>query len=441
MSLKRLSGWGRYRPQACRVSRIRDEGEARAALDEGPLIARGNGRAYGDSALNPGHTLDMRGMDRMLAFDSAAGVLVAEAGVLLADIIAAFLPRGWFPWVTPGTKFVTLGGAIAADVHGKNHHIDGGFGSFVLWIDVMDAEGTVIRAEPGQALFDWTVGGMGLTGIILRAALRLRPVESAYILQDMRATQTLAATIDMMEGTLQAPYSVAWLDCVTQGHSHGRGLVMLGRHAPRDALPPSDRQRPFHVKPKASLRLPLDLPAAALNTMTRRAFNGLYYKMARRKPGERLIDWDSYFYPLDAILDWNRGYGRAGFLQFQCCLPQAAARAGLETLLRRIAASGEASVLSVLKRFGAQRSRFSFPMAGYTLALDFPVNDRVLKLMAELDAITLDHGGRFYLAKDARMPAAVFEAADPRVAEFRAMRAEAGRRAQFQSLQSERLGL
>ena len=440
--MTRLAGWGRFRPVETRVARMRDERDVAAALSGGTaLIARGNGRAYGDSAVSPGLTLDMRGMDRMLSFDADRGVLVAEAGVLLADVIAAFLPQGWFPAVTPGTKFVSLGGAIAADVHGKNHHVDGGFGAFVDWVEVMGADGRIARAEAGSELFDWTLGGMGLTGVILRAQIRLRPVETGWIVQDMRATQTLAATIDMMEATNDAPYSVAWLDCVTTGVMMGRGLVMLGRHAGLEDLPREKRCKPFATPQKPVLRLPVDLPAAALNGVTRRVFNAAYYWNGRRKPGPRLVDWDSYFYPLDAILDWNRGYGRAGFLQFQCALPQEAAKAGMAALLEAIAASGEASVLSVLKRFGAERGRFSFPMAGYTLALDFPANDRSLKLMERLDAITLDHGGRFYLAKDARMPRAVMEAADGRVAAFRAMRAQSGAKGLFVSAQSERLGL
>ena len=439
--MTRLSGWGRFRPMAAQVARARTEADVAATLANGPLIARGNGRAYGDSAISPGLTLDMRGMDRMLSFAPETGVMVAEAGVLLADIIAHFLPKGWFPAVTPGTKFVTLGGAIAADVHGKNHHLDGSFGAFVDWVDVMGADGRVTRVGAGSEAFDWILGGMGLTGVILRAQIRLRPVQTGWIMQDMRATQTLAATIDMMDATLDAPYSVAWLDCVTTGAMMGRGLVMLGRHADIADLPPAQRRRPFVTPPKRRLRLPFDLPSVALNGVTRRMFNAAYYWNGRRKPGPRLVDWDSYFYPLDAILDWNRGYGRAGFLQFQCALPDAGAKPGMAALLAAIAASGEASVLSVLKRFGPQQGRFSFPMPGYTLALDFPANARSLRLMDHLDAITLDHGGRFYLAKDARIARDVFEASDPRIAAFRAMRQTSGAAGRFASVQSQRLGL
>jgi FAD/FMN-containing dehydrogenase len=380
-------------------------------------------------------------MDRMLSFDPKTGVLVAEAGVLLAEIIAALLPRGWFPAVTPGTKFVTLGGAIAADVHGKNHHIDGAFGSFVDWVEVMAADGTVTRALPGSDLFGWTLGGMGLTGVILRAAVRLRPVETGWIMQDMRPVGGIDAAMDTFEATAEAPYSVAWIDCAMQGQHLGRSLVMLGRHARLDDLPAGKRKAPFETPKKPTIKMPLDLPALALNRYTVRAFNALYYRMGARKPGESLVDWDSYFYPLDAILDWNRVYGRRGFFQFQCVLPDVAARPGLHALVQTIAAAGQGSPLAVLKRFGPQDSRFGFPHAGYTLALDFAANDRSLKLMDTLDAITLDHGERFYLAKDGRMPRAVLEASDPRVPGFRAMRAATGAAGRFVSVQSERLGL
>lgn len=439
--MTRLSGWGRYRAQDCHVLRARSDGDVADAIAQAPLIARGNGRAYGDSALNPGLTLDMTGMDRMLSFDAEAGVLVAEAGVLLGDIIAAFLPRGWFPMVTPGTKFITLGGAIAADVHGKNHHRDGSFRACVDWIDLMGADGQVTRMTPGDDLFDWTLGGMGLTGVILRAQIRLARVESAWIEQDMRPTVDLTETLDELDATLDAQYSVAWIDCTTQGLHMGRSLVMVGHHAALSDLPRTKRRAPFDTPAKRRITMPMDLPAIAMNPMTLGAFNTAYYLNGKRQAGKRLIDWDSYFYPLDAILDWNRVYGKGGFLQFQCALPLETSRDGLKALLKRITASGMASPLAVLKRFGAQTGRFSFPMPGYTLALDFPANERSLRLMERLDAITLDHGGRFYLAKDARMPRDVLERADPRAEAFAAMRAQAGLSDTFKSLQSERLGL
>ena len=229
--MRELSGWGRTPRAACRVARARGEADVAAAIAQGPMIARGNGRSYGDPAMSPGLTLDMRGMDRMLSFDEGRGVLVAEAGVLLADIIAAFLPRGWFPAVTPGTKFVTLGGAIAADVHGKNHHGEGSFRAFVDWVDVMDADGAVSRVAADDPEFETVAGAMGLTGVILRAALRLKPVTSAWIVQETIATETVEEAIDAFEANLDVPYSVAWIDCLSFPPALGRSIVMLGRHA------------------------------------------------------------------------------------------------------------------------------------------------------------------------------------------------------------------
>lgn len=429
-----LSGWGRFMPVEARVIAARSEGDVREAIAASPLIARGNGRSYGDSAVNAGCTLDMTGMTRMLSFDN--GVLVAEAGVLLGDIIHTFLPRGWFPMVTPGTKYVSLGGAIAADVHGKNHHLDGSFRSCVEWLDVMGADGTVTRATPEDDLFHWTVGGMGLTGVILRAQIRLRAVETMYIAQETRALTSLNVTLAAFEDTLDAPYSVAWIDC-SDGPHHGHSLLLLGRHAMAQDLP--SRRKPLDVKHKGKLTVPFGVPFL-FRGLWLRAINGIYWRRGAKRAGHALVDWDSYFYPLDALRHWNRLYGRRGFLQFQCALPIDTAPAGLAQLMEAIAASQTGSVLSVLKRFGPQSGPVSFPMPGYTLALDFPANERSLALMDQLDQITLAHGGRFYLAKDARMPEAVAKA-DPRAEAFAAMRKQAGMAEQFKSAQSERLGL
>jgi len=439
----RLAGWGRYPVADCAVTAPRDEAALRAALGDGPLIARGNGRAYGDSAMNRANTVSTRRMGRMLGFDAQTGVLVAEAGVLLGDIVAAFLPRGWFPAVTPGTRFVTLGGAIAADVHGKNHHIDGGFGNFTDWVEVMGPEGGITRAsrEENADLFDWTVGGMGLTGVILRAAIRLRPVETGWIRQNTRAVPDLARAMAALEAAQDAPYSVAWIDCLSRGAALGRSVVMLGAHARRDGLPMHHRQVPFGPPPRRRLRLPVTAPGVVLNRWTVAAFNAAYYRAGARRPGTDLVPWESYFYPLDRVLGWNRIYGRRGFVQFQCVLPEATAHDGLAALLTAISAAGQGAFLSVLKKLGPGQGRFSFPMPGYTLALDFPVSQEALMLMQRLDRITLDHGGRFYLAKDARMSAETLHSADPRAADLARMRQESGAGAAFASLQSERLAL
>jgi FAD/FMN-containing dehydrogenase len=441
----KLSGWGRYPTADCAVQRPRDTQalEKAFAAADGALIARGNGRAYGDSALNRAQTVDMRGFDRILAFDEATGQVVAEAGVLLADLIDVFLPRGWFPAVTPGTKFVSIGGAIASDVHGKNHHKDGAFGSFVDWIDIMGPDGQVRRASRTEEtdLFAWTVGGMGLTGVILGAAVRLVPVESGWIRQTMTPAPDLATAMALFEAGQEATYSVGWIDCLATGKDTGRSLVMLGEHAPQAELGAREQADRWAQKHKRAKTVPLDFPGFALNGLSVRAFNTLYYANGKRQAGEALIDYDSYFYPLDAILEWNRIYGRKGFAQFQCVLPLEASQAGLTALLNQIARSGQGSFLAVLKRMGAQRSRFSFPMEGYTLALDFPMRRSTPALFAELERIAIDHGGRFYLAKDSMLTPERLRQSDPRTAAFTAMRDDSGAANRFQSLQSERLGL
>lgn len=443
MSRRPLCGWGLFPVRPTRLVKPRGEADLAQALT-GPetVIARGNGRAYGDSAVSPETTLDLRGLNKMESFDPDTGELVAQAGVILGDIITAFLPHGWFPPVTPGTKFVTFGGMIAADIHGKNHHSEGSIGAHIAWLDLMDETGTVWRCSPQENpdLFAWTLGGMGLTGVILRACMRLKPVKSGWIRQETIATPNLAAAMEVFEDAKQTTYSVAWIDCLATGRHQGRSLVMLGEHADIDDLPAGRAAAPFRIPKKRKLNVPFAPPFSLLNGGTTRAFNRLYYAMQSRKTGVRAVDWDSYFYPLDAILNWNRAYGRRGFMQFQCVLPLDRSEAGLRALLRLTARSGAGSFLAVLKRMGPQDSPFSFPMEGYTLALDFPVNRRTTALMDKLDAATIEHGGRFYLAKDSRMSAETLAASDPRAAAFQTWRRSMQKR-RFGSTQSERLGL
>ncbi len=439
----KLTGWGRYAAVDTELVTPATEADLAATLAAGNVIARGNGRAYGDSAVGAGRTVKMGAFKHMLAFDDQTGVLEAEAGVLLSDIIATFLPRGWFPAVTPGTKFVTLGGMIAADVHGKNHHKDGSMAACVQWVDVMDASGQVRRCSPTQnaELFAWIPGAMGLTGIILRAAIKLKKVGTGWISQTTIPAPNLKSAMIIFEGAQDYTYSVAWIDCLQTGRAMGRSLVMLGEHASPGQLSFRERRDPFAQKPKRQKRLPFDAPDFVLSGPVVKAFNSLYYWKGSRGAGTRLVDWDAYFYPLDAILEWNRAYGRRGFVQFQCALPLESSEAGLAALLKAIGNAGSGSFLAVLKRFGAQGGVFSFPMPGYTLALDFPANPANLALLKELDAITIDHGGRFYLAKDARMTAEVLRKSDTRVPDFIDRRAALDANKVFHSAQSERLSL
>lgn len=407
--------WGRlpHAPQRLQTLLSRDEIPDFSAAAS--VLARGLGRSYGDSALNDGGLLfDTRRLDRYIAFDEQAGVIECEAGVSLGEIQALVVPRGWFLPVMPGTQFVTVGGAIANDVHGKNHHRAGSFGHHVLGFELLRSDGRVLDCTPqlNTELFAATVGGLGLTGLIRRARLVLRRVEGPLMrvrrqrfarLQDYFA---LAAEADARH-----EYTVAWIDCASSGSALGRGVLDMGDHAAtRRALPPP---RPLSV--------PLTPPLSLVNRMSLRAFNALYWLRARDSVHDTLGHWQRFFHPLDAIAHWNRLYGPRGFYQYQCVVPPGQARDAVGELLARIAASGQGSMLAVLKSFGTRTSPglMSFPRPGVTLALDFPnLGERTLRLLKRLDDVTREAGGAVYPAKDARMSAEDFQAYFPRWREF-----------------------
>ncbi len=417
-------------------------GDAAAAFANQPAIARGNGRSYGDSSLSPTCTTITSRLDRILAFDETTGTLTCEAGTMLADIVAVFIRRGWFPPVTPGTKFVTVGGMIAADVHGKNHHVAGSFCEHVLWLDLALGDGTVLRCSQTDHsdLFAATCGGMGLTGIILRAAFTLIPVTSAWIEQTVERAPNLREVMALFERASDRTYSVAWVDCLARGSDLGRSVVFLGEHASAEQLPRQHAADPLELAPRRSLRVPIDLPRMALNRMFVSAFNALYYR--RHQPSRGFVDVDRYFYPLDALLEWNRIYGKSGFVQYQCVLPRAASYSALSALLDSAAREGNASFLAVFKLMGSGSfGHLSFPMEGYTLTLDFPATDMTLRLLDRFDAIVAEHGGRIYLAKDARTTRAMIEAGYPKLPVFREVRRRYGVDQRFRSAQAARLEL
>jgi FAD/FMN-containing dehydrogenase len=438
-----LSGWGRYPVLACRLHTCREPAAAQDAIaGTSSLIARGNGRAYGDAALNPTHTLSMLGSDRFAGFDPETGLVTCEAGVMLAEILRIFVPRGWFPPVVPGTKLVTVGGMIAADVHGKNHHRDGSFGAHVTQLELATPDGVVTcRPDRNAELFAATIGGMGLTGVILRASFRLVPVETAYMMSETRAAGDLETAMALLAESDAWPHTVAWIDCLARGAARGRSLIHRGRHATHAELPRGRREAPRPVHDGKGVRVPFDMPGAALNGLTVRSFNAAYHARGRAASGggPDLVHYDPFFFPLDGILAWNRLYGRRGFVQYQCVLPETASAAGLAALLDRIAAAGQGSFLAVLKRLGPGGDFLSFPMAGYTLALDFPVRAGTFALLDDLDTIVAQHRGRVYLAKDARTVPQRFAAGYPELDRFRRVRAQAGAAGRFESLLSRRL--
>lgn len=438
-----LAGWGNFPRVACRTLSARGGDDlARCIAAEPSLIARGNGRAYGDAALNLRATLLTRRHDRILSFDPATGRITCESGVLLSDLLDTFVPRGWFPPVTPGTRLVTIGGMIAADVHGKNHHGAGAFGAHVESLDLMLGDGRTITCSPTENadLFAATCGGMGLTGVISTATFRLMQIETGWVRQKTVRCANLAEVMDHFEASADWTYSVAWIDCLSSGAREGRSLLYLGEHAGHADLGHDERRTLLCLPPRPVRRVPVTFPDMALNRFSVRAFNEAYYR--RATPGLALVDWDTFFYPLDAVLDWNRIYGRGGFMQYQCVLPREASAEGLHLVLSRMAQAGLGSFLAVLKLFGPHAGGLmSFPMEGYTLAMDFPVRPATFGFLTELDAIVADHGGRLYLAKDARMGAAMLRQGYPGLEKFQDIRRASGASGLFNSLLSERLAL
>lgn len=406
--------WGRVHRGRHRVAELRDraavsQAVAASSADSGSTLAHGLGRAYGDSALNLGAGLvRTTGLDRFIAFDRETGVLRAEAGVSLDDVLRIAVPAGWFPPVTPGSKFVTLGGAVANDVHGKNHHRLGTFGrhvrAFGLWRSDRGELSCAPDREPG--LFAATVGGLGLTGIILWVELQLIPAGSAEMEIEVERFGSLDRFFALSEESRDWPYTVAWVDTLATGSRLGRGVFSRGRHAETGPRTPHRRGGPS---------VPLTPPGFLLNRWSVGAFNALYYG----KPGSSFkgrVHYDPFFYPLDRIGGWNRLYGPRGFYQWQCAVPEAGGPAVMDTLLRKITESGEASFLAVLKTFGDVPSPglLSFPIAGPTLALDFPNRGRqTLELLDTLDRVVMDAGGRIYPAKDGRMSRESFRAGYP----------------------------
>jgi FAD/FMN-containing dehydrogenase len=379
-----------------------------------PGIPMGLGRSYGDAALNPeGAIWQTRALNHFIAFDEERGELECEAGISLREIQALLIPRGWNLPVTPGTQFVTVGGAIANDIHGKSHHTYGTFGDQVISLTLRRTDGSELLCSPEQnsELFAATIGGIGLTGLITKARLALIPCTSEWIEMESSAFNNLSEFFALSNNSVTGwESSVAWVDCV--GAKAGRGIFMRGNPAAKaDTKKVTERQ----------FGLPFTPPISLVNKATLRALNTGYFQINRAKAGHSTIHYRSYFYPLDAVANWNRIYGPKGFYQYQSVIPHERAETATKEMMATIAASGEGSFLAVLKVFGDKTPRglLSFPMPGVTLALDFPNRGaKTLELFAKLDEIVIRSGGRLYLAKDARMSRDMFETTYPRFAEF-----------------------
>jgi decaprenylphospho-beta-D-ribofuranose 2-oxidase len=413
-----LSGWGRTSPTRATVVRPRTEEALASALGSAGsrgVLARGLGRSYGDVAQNAGGTvMDMTGLRGIERLDPQAGTLTALGGTSLDDILHVVVPRGWFLPVTPGTRFVTVGGALANDVHGKNHHVDGSLGDHVTELDLLTAEGELVtlRPERDPEPFDATMGGLGLTGVIVRATIRLLPIETSKIRTDTeRATDLDDLMARMSSGDEGYRYSVAWVDCLAHGARLGRGVLTRGDHAIREELPSPDAD-PLDYRPRVRASVPPMMPGV-ITPLGVRAFNETWFRKAPREQRGRLLPITSFFHPLDGIGNWNRIYGRRGFVQHQFAVPfgrESVVREAIERLSNR----GTASFLAVLKRFGPGRGMLSFPVPGWTLALDLPAGASGLaRSLDRLDEAVAEAGGRVYLAKDARMDPARLAAMYP----------------------------
>lgn len=430
-----LSGWGRHRAPG-REQRSEDLERA----TRGAVLSRGLGRSYGDSSLpaTPGaKCVNTTLADRILSFDADTGVLRAESGLSLLEINRLLLPRGWFTPVTPGTQFVTLGGMVASDVHGKNHHVDGCFGDHVTAMKMRVADGRVLEVGPDRhpELHRATLGGMGLTGHILEVEVPLRRIPSRWIVGESRRIDDIDEyQVALEEEAKRWPYTVGWIDSLSRGARMGRGVLMSGRWAEAHEAP----TRPPRALPRP--RLPFDLPGFVLGRASVAAFNELYFRRHVPRVRQGLSDPMSFFYPLDAVHDWNRAYGKRGFTQYQCVLPREAGAGSARRFLELLTSLGCAAFLNVIKDFGEEGTgTLSFPRPGITLALDIPVRKDTQEVVDALNRQVIEEGGRIYLSKDSFTRAEDYARMDPRVPEFERVRDIWDPERRFRSAQSVRI--
>ncbi|MDC0520307.1 FAD-binding oxidoreductase [Candidatus Pelagibacter sp.] len=431
---KIISGWGNYPRQESQCMTPSTVALLSTAVNlEGSLIARGMGRSYGDSA-NASKVLQTTCIDHFIEFDNITGKFTAEAGITLLEILSVVIPKGWFLPVTPGSCYVTLGGAIASDVHGKNHHIAGTFGQHVTSLNLVLGTGEIITASKNENadLFHATCGGMGLTGIIISATIQLLPIRSSFINKKTMKAECIEAACEAFDNNSNATYSVAWIDCLSKGKSLGRSVLSLGEHAEQGEL---------KINFKQVVSVPFATPSVLLNNLTMKAFNIVYWHKSKHNQNQT-TSLMHFFYPLDVVGGWNKLYGKQGFIQFQCVVPKESGVANMRKLLTEISNSGEGSFLAVLKQFGkANDNLLSFPTEGYTLALDFKLSASAIKTVSRLEEMLVDMGGRLYLTKDALMQEKTFKKTYPNWEKFEAVREKYGAIGKFSSSQSKRLGL
>jgi hypothetical protein len=402
--VQKVTNWGNF-PVV--KKEIRSEDSFRKikefVLTHNEVIARGNGRCYGDASLGE-HIFSTKKLNKFISFDRLNGIIECESGVLLSDVLEITVPQGYFLYVTPGTKFVSVGGAIASDVHGKNHHSEGCFSEYVIEFKLMIENGDIITCsrEENPEKFWSTIGGMGLTGIILSAKFKLKNIQTAYIRQESIKAENLDEIFRLFEESESWTYNVAWIDCLQKGKNIGRSIMMRGEHAFHHELPQKFRDQPLRLKKKFEPKVPFYFPGFVLNALTVKIFNYFYFKKQSKKEVKDFIDYETFFYPLDFVKDWNKIYGKSGFIQYQMMIPKEKGKEGMRKILETIANSGNGSFLAVLKLYGKENPKAynSFPFEGYSLALDFKVNSKLKKLINKLDDIVEEYNGKIYLTKD-----------------------------------------
>ncbi len=431
---REISGWGNFPKQTAQIYQPSSVKALKEELSKNySFIPRGMGRSYGDSA-NSSRVISTSFFKDLISFDKTSGQIVVGSGARIRDILKIIINEGWFLPVSPGTSFVTLGGAIASDVHGKNHHKEGTFGMHVISMKILLGNGNIVNTSPNilPELFYATCGGMGLTGLILEATIQLIPIDSAFIDQKIIKTDSLEETCEAFEKYNHTNYSVAWLDCISNRSAKYRGLVMLGEHAIDNDL---------NINIKKSFSVPKNFPSSLLNKRTLGIFNSIYYFKSKNLETNK-TQLFKYFYALDSIDHWNRFYGKSGLLQYQFVVPEENGVINLKKILNEINSSQATVILAVLKKFGpANKNLLSFPMHGFTLALDFKMSQLTINLLLKLDKIISDMGGRVYLTKDAVMHESTFKSSYPRWKEFEEVRERFGAIGKFSSAQSRRLGL
>lgn len=398
---KKVTNWGNYPVVKKEIKAEESYDKIRDFLkNHNEVIARGNGRCYGDASLGEA-IFSTKRLNKFISFDRINGVLECEAGVLLSEILEVAVPQGYFLMVTPGTKLITIGGAIASDVHGKGIHC---FSECLIEFSIMIENGEILKCsrEENSDKFWATIGGMGLTGIILSAKIRLKEIETAYIKQESIKAENLDEIFELFEECKNWTYNVAWIDCLAKGKSIGRSVLQRGEFATKEELPEKLKQKPLQLKKKIIPTIPFYFPNFVLNNLTVKIFNFLIYNKQRSKVVKNVVEYESFFYPLDVINDWNKIYGKSGFIQYQMVIPVEKGKEGMKKILETISKSGNGSFLAVLKYIGKNNplAYNSFPFEGYTLALDFKVNRQLIQLVSNLDKIVEEYGGRIYRTKD-----------------------------------------